>query len=157
MMRYRKLSSPGGDYVFGQGNAEFLVDNPACVAQAVLTALLLHQGEWFLDTSVGMPWETQVLGYGTRSLYDTAIKAAILGVQGVQSIVSYSSSLNVRTRLLTVNAVINTIFGTVELSQTFNGLGYGIQGFGGGPYPGTSPVGSDGWGFFQWGDPPYSS
>lgn len=135
-MRYRKITA-AGDYTFGQGNAEFLVDNPACVAQAVLTALLLHRGEWFLDTSAGMPWETQVLGYGTQSLYDAAIKSAILGVQGVQAILSYSSSLDVAKRVLTVNAVISTIFGNVALTEKFNAAGYGISPFGDAPYGGA--------------------
>lgn len=91
-MRYRALTSTG-DYRLGRGSQEFLVNTPACVGQAVLTALLLHQGEWFLDLTVGMPWETQVLGKGTLSLYDAAIKAAILNVQGVKSILSYESIL----------------------------------------------------------------
>lgn len=135
-MRYRKLT-PTGDYSFGHDQADFFINVPAGVAQAIQTALLLHRGEWFLDATVGMPWETQVLGYNTKSLYDAAIKTLILGVQGVQSILSYSSSLNSSTRNLTVNVILNTIFG--PLSQSFGvGLGgYGIMPFGGpGPYGG---------------------
>jgi len=93
-MRYRALDA-NGDYSFGLGPQEYLANSPQTVAQAVLTALLLHQGEWFLDITAGMPWETQVLGFGTGSLYDAAIKNAILGVEGVASIVSYSSALGV--------------------------------------------------------------
>jgi len=138
-MRYRTLTA-SGDYTFGHGPSEFLVNSPATVAQAVLTALLLHQGEWFLDTTVGMPWETQVLGYGTQSLYDAAIKAAILSVEGVQAITSYSSSLNRTTRALTVNATISTIYGSANVVTNvpaFGTGGYGIQPYGGpGPYGG---------------------
>ena len=136
-MRYRKLDS-NGDYTFGQNALDFYVNSPQTVAQAILTALLLHQGEWFLDVTIGMPWESQVLGYNTKSLYDSAIKAEILGVQGVQSIVSYSSSLNAKTRHLTVNAVVSTIFGSSTISSTFGVAsgGYGIQ-----PYGGTGPYG----------------
>lgn len=131
-MRYRALTQTG-DYTLGKGPSEFLVDTPATVAQAVLTALLLHQGEFFYNTSAGMPWETQVLGYGTQSLYDSAIKAEILGVQGVQSIINYSSSLNRSARALTVNAVLKTIFGTTAISGNIaiGAGGYGVQGFGG--------------------------
>ena len=137
-MRYRALTA-SGDYSFGLGPSEFLVDSPATVAQAVLTALLLHQGEWFLDVTVGMPWETQVIGYGTQSLYDSAIKNEMLGVQGVQSIVSYSSSLDRSTRHLVVNAILDTIYGqtSVSTSVTPTPGGYGIQSYGGpGPYGG---------------------
>lgn len=129
----------GFDYSFGHGASDFFVNSPQTVAQAVLTALLLHKGEWFLDVTVGMPWETQVEGYGTQSLYDAAIKNLILGVQGVQSIVSYSSSLNFKSRMLTVNVTINTIYGQAQL--TTSGLlapgGYGISTYGPGTAYGT--------------------
>lgn len=39
-MRYRVLS-PTGDYTFGQGPGEFLVNSPAAVAQAIGTRLRL--------------------------------------------------------------------------------------------------------------------
>lgn len=91
-MRYRALTQTG-DYSFGRGPQEYLANSPQCVAQAVLTALLLHQGEWFLDVTAGMQWETQVLGLRTGSLRDTAIRNCILGVQGVNKILSYQSVL----------------------------------------------------------------
>lgn len=129
-MRYRALDA-NGDYTFGQGSANFLVDSPACVAQAVQTALLLWEGEWYLDTTAGMPWATQVLGTGTMALYDQAIKAKIVSVQGVQDIVSYSSSLDVTTRTLTVDCTIDTIYGETSINIQLTG-GYGI-----GPYVGN--------------------
>lgn len=130
-MRYRSLDA-NGDFVFGHGPSEYLVNSPATVAQAVLTALLLHRGEWFLDQTIGMPWETQVLGYGTQSLYDSAIKTEILGVQGIQAILNYSSSLNRTTRQLVINATVSTIYGTATLTNVGIAIGgYGIQSFGG--------------------------
>lgn len=137
-MRYRALNS-SGDFVFGRGMAEYLVNSPAAVAQAVQTALLLHQGEWFLDLTVGMPWETQVIGYNTKSLYDAAIKNQILGVQGVRSILAYSSSLNTATRLLSVQVTINTIFGqtTTSINAFVPPHGYGIDPYGEFPYGGS--------------------
>ena len=137
-MRYRKLTA-AGDYSFGQNALDFYANSPQTVAQAVLTRLLLHQGEWFLDLTFGMPWESQVLGYNTKSLYDAAIQNAILGVQGVRSLVSYSSELDIGTRKLTVNATINTIYSQLSIATTFGVAagGYGIQPYGGpGPYGG---------------------
>lgn len=108
--------------------AEFLVDSPACVAQAVRTSLLLFQGEWFLDATAGMPWFQKVLGYGTKSLYDAAVKNCILGVQGVLSIVSYSSDLDESARRLSVTAAVNTIYGKAEITNVPLKLGgYGIS------------------------------
>ncbi len=115
-MRYRMLSSTG-DYVFGQGPSEFLVDTPETVAQAVKTRLGLASGEWFLDDEEGTPYSTEILGEGTQALYDQAIQSRILGTQGVTSIAEYGSYLSPE-RNLTVKAIINTIYGTIPLEQS---------------------------------------
>jgi len=114
-MRYRALDA-NGDYTFGRGQGNFLINSPACVAQAVQTALLLKQGEWFLDTTVGVPYDTKVLGYGTSSTYDLTIREAILNVEGVTAITSYSSSRDPKTRRLTINATISTKYGATTIS-----------------------------------------
>jgi hypothetical protein len=132
-MRYRTLDS-AGDFVLGRGPNEYLVNSSQCVAQAVKTALLLHRGEWFLDLQKGIPYETEILGYGTASLYDAVIKNAILGVQGVASILSYSSVRNPTTRALTVAATINTIYGASSFSVFLSG--YGVEPYSEFPYGG---------------------
>jgi hypothetical protein len=101
-----------GDMQFGFGLSDFFIDTPAGVAQAIGTRLRLWTGEWFLDGSAGTPWLTQVLGTGTKPLYDTAIRTRILGTPGVLGIVSYSSSLDPTTRALTVSATVNTVYGS---------------------------------------------
>lgn len=131
-MRYRKLTA-SGDYSFGHRAADFLVNSPATVAQAIQTALELIQGEWFLDNTVGVPYFTQIFGYNTQSLYDSVIKQSILSVQGVQVIVAYSSNLNPVTRFLKITVTVTTIFSnqpvTVTSGITFQG-GYGVGGYG---------------------------
>lgn len=112
MARVRALSATG-DYTFGQGSANYLVNSSAMVAQNVQTRLLLMQGEWFLDITEGTPYATAILGKGTKSLYDQAIKTRILGTFGVNSIVEYSSEL--QNRLLSVTATIDTIYGPITV------------------------------------------
>ncbi|AFC85926.1 hypothetical protein [Frateuria aurantia] len=114
-MIYRKLNA-AGDYSFGAGPGDFYQNSPEAVAQAVLTRLRLLVGEWFLDTTAGTPWATQILGKGTSSVYDSVIKNRILGTTGVQSIDCYSSSVS--DRKLSVTATITTAYGstTVEAS-----------------------------------------
>ena len=102
------------DFSFGQGSDNYLVDSRAAVAQEVQTTLLLFQGEWFLDTTVGVPWFTQVAGVGTIPIYDQVIKQAIQNVQGVTGIANYSSTLNRASRALTVSATIDTQFGITQ-------------------------------------------
>jgi hypothetical protein len=116
-MRYRQLS-PTGDYLFGNGLNDFLINSPAAVGQAVLTALKLFAGEWFLNTLAGVPWRTEVLGKYTSTVYDTIIKDAILAVQGVTGISAYSSTLNNVTRVLSVQATIDTIYGQTDIATT---------------------------------------
>ena len=108
-MRYRMLDA-NLDYTFGNNKQDFLVNSSACVAQAIRTALLLLQGEWFLDATAGVAWLTDVVGIGTAGTYDTIIRNAVLGVAGVQNIVSYSSQL--QETVLIVNVVVNTIYGS---------------------------------------------
>lgn len=139
-MRIRALTA-SGDYSFGQGGRNFLVDTPATVAQAVQTNLLLHAGEWYLDLLSGMPWETQVLGKYTNSLYDNAVKSQILSTEGVTQIVSYNSFLDANARTLTIGqgagglqtpTLISTIYSTqpVPIGVVIPVGGYGVFPYG---------------------------
>lgn len=114
-MRYRRLSK-SGDYTFGQGQENFLINSPAAVAQAVKTRLLLLTDEWFVDITDGTDYAGQVLGMHTSGTYDQEIRGRILDTQGVDSIESYSSTRSGRD--LQVAATINTVYGlaTVEAS-----------------------------------------
>ena len=114
-MRTRALS-PTGDYTFGKGLGNFLINSPATVGQEVQTSLALILGEWYLDTSQGLPWATEVFGYNTQSVRDLAIKNVILSTQGVTALESFSSNLNPTTRLYSVTAQIITTFGTTTIA-----------------------------------------
>jgi hypothetical protein len=72
-MIYRKLDADG-DYTFGLQGGNFYKNNPEAVGQAVKTRLSLIQGEWFLDTNAGTPYNSQILGAGTVGTYDHAIQ-----------------------------------------------------------------------------------
>lgn len=137
-MRVRTMDV-NGDMTFGASGGNFLVNSPEAVKQCVLTALQLTQGDWFLDITAGVPWDTEVLGFNTQSLYDTAIRNAITGVIGVTAITSYNSELNRVTRKLIVTATIETAFGplTIQTSLDFAPpllTGYGVGGYAMNPY-----------------------
>lgn len=114
-MRYRRLSTDG-DYTFGQGQANFLIDSPETVGQAVKTRLLLLFGEWFLDIEDGTPYAEQVLGNDTRPTYDQAIRQRVLDTNGVTDISAYQSI--VAGRALSVTMTIDTIFGPTTVTMT---------------------------------------
>lgn len=102
---------------FGQGSANFLVNSPAAVGQACLTRLKLCRGEWFLDQTAGVPYSTEVFVEGGRLTADQAVKAAILGTQGVNKLVSYSSNITAN-RQWSIEATIDTIYGQATISAT---------------------------------------
>lgn len=107
-----------GDYVFGGGRGDYLVNTPEAVAQSVMTRLALETGEWFTDTTDGTPYATQVLGERAKPLYDAAIRRRILGTTGVLEITDYSSELDANTRRLTIAATITTAYGTTTVTGT---------------------------------------
>lgn len=113
-MRYRALDA-NGDYSFGAGKRNFLVDSPACVGQAVLTRLLLFTDEWFLDLDEGTPYKEQILGNNTIPTYDIAIRERILRTQGVTGIAKYSSTFNSVSRSVAVQATIDTQYGQTQV------------------------------------------
>jgi len=115
-MQYRALDS-NGDYIFGKPRNSFLSNSPAAVAQAVKTRLSLITGEWFLDTTEGTPYMTDVLGTGTQATYDMAIKARVLGTEGVSEIADYASTRNREDRTLSVAMTLNTIYGQTTVEQ----------------------------------------
>lgn len=116
-MRYRKLTS-AGDYQFGHGGSDFLVDSPACVGQSVQTRLLLMAGEWFLDTREGTAYGS-ILGENTRAFYDLAVQQRVLETDGVTKIDEYASDLDGATRRLAVEMTISTRFGAVQVAVVF--------------------------------------
>lgn len=116
-MRYRK-EDVNGDYVFGHQLADFYQDVPEAVAQAVKTRLGLFTGEWYLDTTDGTPWRTEVLGKYTKETYDAVIRDRILGTAGVQEIMAYSSSFDGDSRVLNVSATITTVYGPAPIATT---------------------------------------
>jgi hypothetical protein len=120
-MRVRKLTA-AGDMSFGHNQADFWVNVPDGVGQCVRTRLALWRGQWFLDTSAGMPWSTKVLGKYTGATRDPAIQAEILGTQGVLNIAGYSSSLNRDTRKFTVSGTVNTAYGQAQITAQYAGV-----------------------------------
>lgn len=116
-MRVRKLTD-SDDMTFGRSQNNFWFNVPDGVAQVVLSRLEMYTGDWFLDLDDGTPWRTQVLGKYTGSTRDAAVQARILGTPGVQGITAFSSQVNRDTRQYTVQATVETIYGTATLDLT---------------------------------------
>jgi hypothetical protein len=109
-MRYRALDE-NGDYTFGRGVGNFLVNSPEAVRQLIQTRLGLLRGEWYLNLQSGTPWLQQILVKGAVSkVYDLAIQTRILQTRGVKSIITYSSAVDSVHRSLSVQSLVQTIY-----------------------------------------------
>jgi len=113
-MKYRPLDN-FGDYTVG---VPFLENSPNCVAQAISTRLKLWRDEWFVDTSDGTPYTQDVLGKRQQRTPEAAIKKRILGTPGVTAITAFSSQYDGDTRILRIEATVDTLYGPVSISET---------------------------------------
>jgi hypothetical protein len=117
-MRYRKLDA-NGDYTFG-GNANDFVTGELAVAEAVKTNLLLLSGEWWEDTSQGVPVFKSIIGTtgspDNLRAVDSIIQAAALSAQGVIGISNYTGVFNGLTRTYAITCKITTQYGDATIS-----------------------------------------
>lgn len=117
---YRQLNA-NGDPIWGQGQANFLADQPA-VAQAILTRLRLFEGEWWASLTDGLPLWQSILGQSASQAQQdeisAIISARILGTPFVLGISSLATSFNAQTRgPYTYSAVVATQFGQIIISN----------------------------------------
>lgn len=114
-MKVRKLDK-NNDMTFGSGNLNFYENQIEGVAQNIYTALSLWLGEWFLDTTAGTDWAGKCLGKNTLRSAETEIRRAILSVDGVNEILSLSTTIDPTLRKVTIDTNINTLYGDTNVT-----------------------------------------
>lgn len=93
------------DLIFADGNLVMARDALA-VGQHARQRLSTFDGEWFLDTTVGVPWLNQILGKRyDPALAESVVKASLLATDGVTEITSFSVSFGRATRGLSIRSV----------------------------------------------------
>ena len=97
-----------------QGILETVTELEA-IASLVTERLSMSLGEYFLDTSQGIPYFSELLGYGNQVLIERVLTDAILTVEGVLSVSDYQSVMSVSTRVLEIRATVHTIYGTTTI------------------------------------------
>lgn len=102
---------PTYDMTFGHGVRDYWRDVPDAPAQLVAERLSLWTADWFLDRSEGTPYRTEVLGRGTDSTRDRAVRTRVLATQGVKAITSYGSQVDRDARKMGAQIVISTVYG----------------------------------------------
>lgn len=116
-MRYRRIDS-NGDYIFGNGKYDFLVDIEA-VPQAIKTKLNLFQGEWWEDLSEGLPFLQEIADRFIKSEEEKDIVTRIYcnrisDVEAVNSFLSLNAEFDNENRVYTLKADIDTVFGIIN-------------------------------------------
>lgn len=87
------------------------------VRQKLQVALWTFRGEWVFNINAGVPYLTNVFGpeKHPKEEIDAVLKAAIKGVEDVNTILAYESAFSAATRQLTVSFKVDTTFGPVEV------------------------------------------
>jgi hypothetical protein len=88
------------------------------ILQIVLRNLETFLGEWFLDSTLGVPWFQSIL---IKNPSIETIDAAVIDVigrsKGVLSIQRYESELDTATRELSISFSIQTVSGIIDFSK----------------------------------------
>lgn len=106
-----------------KNNDLMLIDNAERVAQQIQITLQFWLGEWFLDTSEGVPYLEHVLVKNPNENHIRQILTEkILSVEGVNSVTSMTLTLERIRRFLTVEYEVDTTYGFITDRAV---LGYG--------------------------------
>jgi hypothetical protein len=121
-MKMRRINSDG-EPQYGQGKQDFKQGIDA-VAQAIQTRLKLFYGEWWEDTTDGLPLWTDIIGFGgsnknkvnaliTKRILDTKLNETKLISEVTDVVNTYSPTL----RKYTYSSKAKSIYGTITISN----------------------------------------
>ena len=113
-MSYRKLDE-NGDMTFGSGLLNFYNQSVEEVAQSILTRLKLYRGEWFLDTTEGLPLAA-VVGKNAIDTIQPAIRQRIINTPTNPVINELAFFFNPENRTSSLKADVSTIYGSIQLA-----------------------------------------
>jgi hypothetical protein len=85
--------------------------------QRIQTKLKLWRGEWFLDTSLGIPWRQSIFTRpASPGLASQIITSAILEEEEVTDVRKVSAHIDSATRRFTYSAQVASIYGEFPIS-----------------------------------------
>ena len=101
-------------------NSTSCLSNIDAVAQVIKQTILLFQGEWWGNLSLGTPMFQSILGgsgsQASQKAINLALTERIRSVPYVIGAVSVTSSFNVNNRAFSFSATAETAFGTVSVT-----------------------------------------
>lgn len=100
-----------------------LIDNAERVAQQIKIKLLTFLGEWFLDTTWGVPYLEYILvKQPNQELIKQILSEQISSVDDVKSLNALELDYQVKVRTLIINYEVSTEYGLITRKEV---LGYG--------------------------------
>ncbi len=92
-----------------------LVDGREQVAQRMKTRLKTFLGEWFLDTTVGVPYFEDILVKNPDTeLVNAVLQEQILLDAEITEILTFTADYNNATRKVSYRTSVQTVYGTIE-------------------------------------------
>lgn len=112
------------DIVLVDGDMLF-IDNAERVAQQIKIQLLTFYGEWYLDTTWGVPYLDYILVKNPNfTIIRQIFKEQILSVDDVKSVDSLEVEYDAQARTMKVDYTASTEYGLITRKEI---LGYGIR------------------------------
>lgn len=100
------------------------------IIQRLVTRLNRELGEWFLNTSAGLPWYQDgsgLLGSRDKQNLNLLIRRETLQTAGINRIVKFNSIFNTTTRQFTVHMYLVTEQGVVNFTLTEEGASWNME------------------------------
>lgn len=95
-----------------------LIDNAERVAQQIKVKLLTFLGEWFLDTTWGVPYLEYILvKQPNQELIKQILSEQILSVDDVKSLNALELDYQVKVRTLIINYEVSTEYGLITRKE----------------------------------------
>jgi len=87
------------------------------VAQKIRHTISIFKGEWFMDTSLGIPYipDENTNKNMHRRMIETALQVRIGEIDGVKKFLVFNSSIDKATRKLTVNFTVQ-----IDTGETYS-------------------------------------
>lgn len=107
-----------GDFVVENGDLVIIEDQDV-VAQSLRILFQTVQGEWYLDTTVGIDYLGVIFKKGVpRSAIEAHLRSKILEIEHVKNIERLTAEVDVTTRALTVTFSVTTDISEDEVEGT---------------------------------------
>lgn len=114
------LNSTSGDLVFTNGACPVTQLQADVVAQRLRIALYTFYGEWFLDTTIGVPYMQQVFSkVRKKSTIDLIFQGIITADEGVIELVTFISEIDT-TRGYTMSFSVRVADNSTSLPITLS-------------------------------------